>query len=416
MQFWTSKYSFVILVAHMRSDFPLLQKQPELVYLDSAATSLKPQPVLDAMNEYYTGFSANIHRGLYDLSERATVAYEGARETVREFINAKQAHEIIFTRGTTEAINGLAQSWGRQFVREGDEILTTVLEHHSNLVPWQMLAREKKCALKHIDVNDDGTLREEQFLKLLSRQTRLLTITHVSNALGTIVPLRKIIQQAHAAGIKVLVDAAQSAPHMPLDVQYLDADFVVFSGHKMCGPTGIGVLYMKERVQEKLELPWHFGGGMIKEVHLKKSTFQKAPNKFEAGTPPIAEAIGLAAAMRYLQSIGMNKIRDHEKQLLHYALKTLGAIDGVQLYGPNNPAMQSGVLSFGIEGIHPHDIAEILNEDNIAVRAGHHCCMPLMERLNLPATVRASFYLYNTEQDIDRLAAGLRNVKKIFKS
>jgi cysteine desulfurase/selenocysteine lyase len=378
-----------------KQDFPIFEEKPNLTYLDSAATSLKPKIVIDAVSSYYGKYSANVHRGIYQLSEEATAAFEGARKTVQQFINAKSEKEIIFTRGTTEGINMVAQGWGNDFLKSGDEIILTVLEHHSNVVPWQMIAKRKNCAIKYLDVDDRGVLRTDQLSKLLTRRTKMIALTHVSNGIGVINPLKPIIQKAHAIGAKVLVDAAQSAPHMGIDVQYLDCDFLAFSGHKMCGPTGIGVLYGKEKILEAMN-PFLGGGDMILEVTKTSSTWNELPYKFEAGTPPIGEVIGLGAAIQYLQSIGMANIRAHEKKLLGAALQTLSKIPGVKFYGPCDPEIQGGVLSFTIEGVHPHDIASIFDSEQIAIRAGHHCNMLLMERFGIAATARASFYLYNT--------------------
>lgn len=398
----------------IKQDFPIFETRPNLVYLDSAATALKSKAVIDAISDYYGKYSANVHRGIYQLSEEATAAFEGARKTVQQFINAKSDREIIFTRGGTEAINMVAQGWGSQFLKSGDEIILTVLEHHSNVVPWQMIAKKKNCIIKYIDVDDRGVLRTEQLSKLLTRRTKIIALTHVSNGIGVINALKPIIQKAHAIGAKVLVDAAQSAPHMGLDVQYLDCDFLALSGHKMCGPTGIGVLYAKEKILEEMN-PFLGGGDMILEVTKTSSTWNEIPWKFEAGTPPIAEAIGLGAAINYLQSIGMANIRAHEKKLLGCAIAELSKIPGVKLYGPSDPEIQGGVLSFTIEGVHPHDIASIFDADGIAIRAGHHCNMLLMERFGIPATARASFYIYNTEDDVEKLVQAVLKVIKIFK-
>lgn len=397
-----------------KRDFPIFEEKPEITYLDSAATSLKPKVVIDAVSNYYGKYSANVHRGIYQLSEEATAAFEGARKIVQKFINAKSEKEIIFTRGGTEAINMVAQGWGAQYLKSGDEIILTVLEHHSNIVPWQMIAKKKNCAIKYLEVDDRGVLRIDQLSKLLTRRTRMIAFTHVSNGIGVINPLKPIIQKAHAIGAKVLVDAAQSAPHIGIDVQYLDCDFLAFSGHKMCGPTGIGVLYAKEKILEGMN-PFLGGGDMILEVTKTSSTWNELPYKFEAGTPPIAEAIGLGAAINYLQSIGMANIRAHEKKLLAYAIAELSKIPGVKLYGPCDPEIQAGVLSFTINGIHPHDIASIFDSEQIAIRAGHHCNMLLMERFGIPATARASFYVYNTEEDVEELVKGIGKVKKIFR-
>lgn len=396
-----------------RDDFPIFKAQPNLVYLDNAATSQKPKCVIDAMDDYYMHYSSNVHRGLYDLSEKATKAYEDARKTVKDFIGAASEKEIIFTRGTTEALNVVAQGWGRQFLKAGDEIILTILEHHSTIVPWQMIAKEKHCIIKFIALDNHGALKREQLNKLLTRRTKIIALSHISNALGTITPLKPLIQKAHAIGAKVVIDAAQSVPHLPLDVQYLDCDFLAFSGHKMCGPTGIGVLYAKEKILREMH-PFLGGGDMIIEVHKTHSEWNDIPWKFEAGTPPIAEAIGLARAITYLREIGMGTIRSHEKKLLSFALAEFKKIPEISIFGPADPELQSGIISFGMKGIHPHDIAAILNENHIAIRAGHHCCMPLMEELKVSGTARVSFYFYNNEADIERLIEGIKKVKKVF--
>lgn len=397
-----------------KKDFPIFKRQKDLIYLDSAATSLKPQCVIDAVSDYYTNYSSNVHRGLYKLSEKATEAYENARKTVCSFINAKSEKEIIFTSGATAAINMIAQGWGSQNLKSGDEIILTILEHHSNIVPWQIIAKKKNCMIKFLDIDKNGILKLDQLNKLLTKKTKIIAVSHVSNALGTINPLKVITQKAHAVGAKVLVDAAQSAPHMPIDVQHLDCDFLVFSAHKMCGPTGIGVLFAKQKILVGME-PFLGGGDMIIEVHKTHAKWNDLPWKFEAGTPAIAQAIGFAVAIKYLQKIGMKRVREHEKQLLAYAIQKLRKISNVKLFGPCNPEIQSGVLSFNIAGVHSHDVAAILDQENIAIRAGHHCCMPLMERLKIPATCRVSFYIYNTEKDIEKLAAAIIAVKKLFK-
>ncbi|MBI2453630.1 cysteine desulfurase [Candidatus Peregrinibacteria bacterium] len=396
-----------------RSDFPIFHSQPELVYLDSAATALKPRLVLEALFSYYTEYPANVHRGLYDMSEKATAAYEEARRKVRDFIHAKSEKEIIFTRGATEGLNLIALGWGGQFLKSGDEIILSILEHHSNIVPWQLIAKKKNAAIKYLDIDESGALKTEQLNKLLSKRTRIISMSHVSNALGTISNLKPVIQKAHAVGAKVAVDAAQSAPHIPLDVQYLDADFLVFSGHKLGGPTGIGVLYVKEKILETME-PLFGGGDMIREVTKTRATWNDVPWKFEAGTPPIAGAIGLGAAVAYLKNIGASAMRTHEKKLMHPALALLKKTPGVRIFGPGDAERQTAVISFAMDGIHPHDIAALLNESHIAIRAGHHCCMPLMERLGVPATARISFFIYNTEDDIAKLERGLWKVKKTF--
>lgn len=396
-----------------KKDFSIFKKNPGLVYLDSAATSLKPQCVIDAMNDYYSNYPANVHRGLYDLSAKATAAYESAREIAREFINAASTKEVIFTHGATEAINMVAQSWGAQNLKSGDEAILTILEHHSNIVPWQMVAKKTNCAIRFADIDNNGVLNLEQFSKLLSRRTKIVAMSHVSNALGTINPIKTVIQKAHAVGAKVLIDAAQSAPHLPLDVQQLDCDFLVFSGHKMCGPTGIGILYAKEKILENMR-PVFGGGDMISEVYTTHSKWNELPWKFEAGTPAIAEAIGLGEAIKYLQKIELENIKKHDAKLLRYAIARLQKIPEVELFGPCDPKIQSGILAFNITGIHPHDVAEILNGENIAARAGHHCCMPLMKRLGVSATIRVSFYIYNEEKDVDKLVCGIKKAKTIF--
>lgn len=401
-------------VANSKQDFPIFREHPNLVYLDSAATALKPKQVIDAVSGYYSKYSANVHRGLYDISEKATAAYEGSRKTVQKFLRAKSEKEIIFTHGATEAINLVAHAWGRKFIKSGDEIILTILEHHSNIVPWQLLAKEKNCAIKFLGIDENGALKLKDLSKLLSRRTKLISLAHVANALGTINPLKPIIQKAHAANAKIFVDAAQSAPHIPLDVQYLDCDFLAFSGHKLGGPTGIGALYVKKKLLEDMN-PFMSGGDMIREVTETRASWNELPWKFEAGTPAIAEAIGLAAAIEYVNAIGLTNIRIHEKRLLAFAIKSLNKIPGVKLFGPSDPETQSGIISFTLDGVHPHDIATILDEDNIAIRAGHHCCMPLMERLKIPATARASFWVYNNEDDIEKLVKGIEKIKRIFR-
>lgn len=398
----------------VKKDFPIFTANPLFVYLDSAATALKPRCVIDAVTDYYENYPANVHRGMYRMSEKATEKYEGARKTAQKFINAKSEKEIIFTSGTTMAINMIAKGWGAQNLKSGDEIILSVMEHHSNIVPWQMIAKEKKCVLKYADMDKNRILKIGQFTKLLTKRTKLVAITHVSNALGTINPLKLIIQKAHSVGARALVDAAQSAPHLPIDVQYLDCDFLAFSGHKMCGPTGIGVLYAKEKILASME-PFFGGGNMITEVLKNKSRHNELPWKFEAGTPPIAEAIGLARAIEYLEKIGMNEIREHEKKLLRFAIAELKKMPCVTIFGPCNPEIQSGIVSFNVNRVHPHDVATILDSDSIAIRAGHHCCMPLMEKLKTPATCRVSFYIYNSEEDVIKLIKGINKIKKLFK-
>lgn len=398
----------------IRKQFPLLMANPTLHYLDSAATSLKPQCVLDTMNEYYTQYSANVHRGLYDLSERATKAYEDAREIVGQFLNAKSSREIIFTSGTTHSINLVAQAWGRQNIRQGDEIVVTTLEHHSNLVPWQQLAKETGAKLIFWEAKKDGTLDAVDANNFLTRKTKLLAVTHISNVLGTLTPLKQVLQKAYVFGAKTMVDCAQSAPRLPIDVQILDCDFLAFSGHKAYGPTGIGVLYVKEKYYENMK-PLFTGGGMIREVERHTTTWNDAPWKFEAGTPPIAEAIGLGRALKFIKECGLSAIHSHEKALTNLCLAELQKISGVKILGPGEAGSHESIISFTLDGVHPHDVATLLNEKNIAVRAGHHCCMPLMKAMEVPATTRVSFGMYNTEADVHAFIEGMKFVKEKFR-
>ncbi len=403
-------------IAKIRADFPVLEREVRpgirLVYLDSTATSQKPEAVLKAMDEFYRKMNANIHRGVHTLAEEATAAYEEARQRIAHFIGAKHAREIIFTRNATEAINLVAYSWGRKYLQQGDVIILTEMEHHSNLVPWQILAEERSLRLEFIPVTADGLLDMEIFTKLLELQPKLVAFTAMSNVLGTITPAKEIIQLAHQAGALTLVDGAQSVPHLPVNVQELDVDFLAFSGHKMCGPTGIGVLYGRETLLQTM-LPFLGGGDMIRRVYLRSFTPNELPHKFEAGTPAIAEAVGLGAAVGYLENIGMDKIKAHEHELIAYALERLSEIPGLTVLGPTADK-KGGVASFSISGIHPHDVAQILDRYGIAVRAGHHCAMPLHDKFNLPATTRASFYLYNTKDEIDQLAMALGQVIKLL--
>ena len=402
----------------IREDFPILKRVingKPLAYLDNAATAQKPTEVIDTLDRYYREHNANIYRGIYRISEEATAAHEEARAKIAHFINARDSREIIFVRGTTEAINLLAYAWGRPNIQLGDGIMLTEMEHHSNIVPWQLLAREKGATLKYVGISDDGHLLKEDFRQHLEGGgIRLFAIAHVSNVLGTINPVRELIRDAHKYGCRVLVDAAQSVPHMPLDVQDLDCDFLAFSGHKMCGPTGIGVLYAKRELLESMT-PYQGGGEMIREVHMYDSSWKDPPYKFEAGTTNIAGAIGLGAAVDYLSKIGLRNIRTHEHELTEYALERLGSMRGMKIYGPKDSNLGGGVVSFNLADIHAHDIASLLDEDGIAVRSGHHCAQPLMERLGVPATTRASFYLYNMEEEIDRLASSLERAGRIFK-
>ncbi|MFO7625100.1 MAG: cysteine desulfurase [Anaerolineales bacterium] len=403
-------------VERIRADFPILQRQARpgtpLVYLDSTATSQKPLQVIQAMDEYYRANNANIHRGIHTLAEEATAAYEGARERIARFIQAPSPRQVIFTRNTTESINLVAFSWGRAKLNSGDVIVLTEMEHHSNLVPWQMLAAEKDLRLEFIPVTPQGLLDLDAYRGLLELEPKLVSFTHMSNVLGTINPAKEIIQLAHAAGAITLVDGAQSVPHFAVSVQDLDADFLAFSAHKMLGPTGIGVLYGRKSILEKMP-PYMGGGDMIKRVSLRSFVPNSLPHKFEAGTPAIAEAVGLGAAVDYLSSTGMDEIAQHEHDLTAYAIERLEEVPGVWIFGP--PAQdKGGVVSFTFEGVHPHDVSQILDSQGVAVRAGHHCAMPLHEKFNLPATARASFYLYNTQAEVDRLVEGLYQVRAIF--
>jgi cysteine desulfurase / selenocysteine lyase len=401
-------------VEKIRKDFPILKTKVHghpLVYLDNAATSQKPQSVIDALVRYYESENANIHRGVHYLSQIATEAFEQARETVRAFVNAARASEIIFTRGTTEAINLVAQSYGRANVGAGDEVLITAMEHHSNIVPWQMLCEEKGAKLRVAPMNDEGELVLEEFRKLLNPRTKVVAVGHVSNALGTINPLKQMIAMAHALGIPVVVDGAQAVPHLAVDVQDLDADFYTFSGHKMYGPTGIGVLYGKTALLEAMP-PYQGGGDMISSVTFEKTTYNKLPHKFEAGTPDVAGVVGLKAAIEYMNGVGIATIAAHEHELLEYATNVIGALPGVRLIGTARE--KASVLSFVLDEVHPHDIGTILDQEGIAVRTGHHCAQPVMERFHIPATVRASFAVYNTQAEVDALARAIEKVHEVF--
>jgi len=401
-------------VRKIREDFPILKQKMHgkpLVYLDNAATSQKPQAVIDALVNYYTQYNANIHRGVYLLSERSTQAYEDARVKLQRFLNAAEAREIVYVRGSTEGINLVAQTYGRQHISAGDEILITAMEHHSNIVPWQMLCEEKGCRLRVGPMNDRGELILDEFEKLINDRTRLVSVAHVSNALGTINPVKQIVEMAHARNIPVLIDGAQAAPHMKIDVRALDCDFYAISGHKLFGPTGIGALYGKASLLESVP-PYQGGGDMILNVTFEKTIYNHIPNKFEAGTPNIAAAIGWGAALDYLTRVGMENVSSYEHALLTYATEALGQIPGVRLIGTARE--KAGVISFLLEGIHPHDVGTVLDQEGIAVRTGHHCAQPVMERFGVPATVRASLAFYNTKQEINALAAGLEHVKAMF--
>ena len=401
-------------VEKVRADFPILNERVHgrpLVYLDSAATSQKPDSVIQAIANYYRFDNANIHRGVHLLSQRATDAYEGTRAAAQRFINARSASEIVYVRGTTEAINLVAQTYGRGHVRRGDEVLITAMEHHSNIVPWQMLCEETGATLRVAPIDDRGELRLDEYEKLLGPSTRMAAISHVSNALGTVNPLKEMIRMAHARGVPVLVDGAQAVPHMRVDVQDLDCDFYAFSAHKMYGPTGIGVLYGKSELLEAMA-PWQGGGDMISSVTFEKTTYNKVPHKFEAGTPDIAGVVGLGAAIAYIESIGIDTIGAHEHELLLYGTERLEATPGVRLIGTADK--KASVLSFVLENIHPHDIGTILDQEGIAVRTGHHCAQPVMDFFCIPATVRASLAVYNTREEIDALISGIERVKEML--
>lgn len=400
----------------IKSDFPILDREVHpgvpLIYLDSAATSQKPRQVISAMSEHYQHSNANIHRGIHVLAEESTGQYEDTRQKVADFINAAKAKEIIFTRNTTESINLVAYSWARANLSSGDVIILTEMEHHSNIIPWQILASERDVRLEFISVTDEGLLDMQSYEKLLELNPKLVAFTSMSNVLGTITPAKEIVSLAHAAGALALIDAAQAVPHFPVDVQNLDADFMAFSSHKMCGPTGLGILYGKQELLEAMP-PFLGGGEMIKRVELRSFTTNDLPHKFEAGTPAIAEVIGLGAAIDYLNAIGMDAVAEHEQLLTAYALDRLEEVPGIWLFGPS-AEHKGGVAAFTFAGVHPHDVSQILDRDGIAVRAGHHCAMPLHDKFSIPATARASFYIYNTTDDIDRLIEGLYKVKEIF--
>ena len=401
----------------IRDDFPILGQEingHRLVYLDSASSSQKPAVVIDAVADYYREYNANVHRGIYTIGEKATAAYEAARVRVAQFINAPDSHEVIFTRNATEAINLVAYSWGRRNIDRSDVIVLTEMEHHANLVPWQLLVQERDGDLEFVPITDEGILRLDVFEVLLRLRPKLVAFTHVSNTLGTINPVREMAEMAHAAGALVLIDGAQAVPHVPVDIQALGADFYAFSGHKMLGPMGSGALWARRELLDAMP-PFLAGGEMIREVHLRRSDFNEIPWKFEAGTPAVADAIGLGVAAEYLGALGMDAVREHERDLVAYALETLPrVVPEIALYGPLDPALRGGVIPFNLPGIHPHDVAQVLDRFGIAVRAGHHCTMPLHERLDLAATARASFNVYSTREDIDALAAGLREVQKVF--
>jgi cysteine desulfurase/selenocysteine lyase len=398
-------------VATIRKDFPIFETG--IAYLDSANTSQRPRQVTGAMMEYFEKFNSNIHRAAYKIAEEATERYEATREKVRDFINAASTKEIIYTRGTTEAINLVAYSWGRKHIRQGDLIVLTIIEHHSNIVPWQILAAEKGATIEYVDIDERGELRLDQFHKLLERSPKLVAFGQVSNALGTINPVVEMVAAAKAAGATVLVDGAQGASHQGVDVRALGCDFYAFSGHKMLGPTGAGILYGRRELLEGMD-PFMSGGDMIKTVRVEGTTYHDLPWKFEAGTQAIAEVIGLGAAVDYLSALGMDAVRAHEREITEYAYEALSDLEGLTLYGPP-PSRRAGVISFSVEGIHPHDLATIADRDQVCLRAGHHCAMPLMTRLGVAATARASFYVYTQKDEVDRLVGSIKEAQRIFK-
>ena len=403
----------------LRNDFPVLERKvrdgKKLVYLDNAATTQKPIQVIDAISDYYKNNNSNIHRAVHALAEESTEAFEQTRDKVAEFLNTKDSQEIIFVKGTTEAINLVANAWGRDNVKEGDIIVTTEYEHHSNIVPWQLLTQDKKAQLKYIDIDDNGELMIDQLDEYLSTgKVKLVAFSHVSNVLGTITPAKEIISKCKNAGVKTLIDGAQAVPHMKVDLTELDCDFYAFSAHKMLGPTGVGVLWAKKEILEKMT-PYQGGGDMIREVHKYETTWNDLPYKFEAGTPNIADVIGFKTAIEYLQKIGMENIRNHELELTKYALEQMEKVPGITLYGTKEPKKRGGVVSFNFNDVHPHDVGTIVDKDGVAIRSGHHCAQVLMEKLNVAATNRASFYIYTTKEEIDALITALQNVAKVFK-
>lgn len=399
----------------VRKDFPILERTmagKPLVYLDSAVTSQKPRQVIEALSDFYENHNANVHRGIYPLGEEATAAYEGAREKVAAFVGAPDPNSIVFTRGTTESINLVAHGWGRKFLREGDEIVLTEMEHHSNIVPWQLCARDTGAVLKYVPITDDGLLELDDVRSTVSERTKLVGVTGQSNVLGTLTPLREIAEIAHDVGAKVLVDGAQFVSHNPVNVSELDVDFLTFSGHKMLGPTASGGLYGRRELLEEMD-PFLGGGEMIQEVFPDRSTFKEPPWKFEAGTPAIAQAVGLGAAVDYLEDLGMKNVREHERELAAYALKRLGET-GARIFGPMDPDLRGGAVSFWFKDVHPHDLATILGQEGVAIRAGHHCAQILMRRLGVPATARASFYVYTLPEEIDALVEALARAEEVF--
>ena len=406
-------------ILKIREDFPILKRKingnKTLVYLDNAATTQKPISVINAILDYYTNYNSNIHRAVHQMAEEATLAFESTRQKVAKFINARLVDEIIFTRNATEAINLVSYSWGRPNVSKNDIIVISEMEHHSNIVPWQILADEKGAIVDYIGVDNDGYLDMTQYEEIIqSNRVKLVSISQMSNVLGTIVPIEKIITKAHNKGIPVLVDGAQSVPHMPVDVQRMNCDFMVFSAHKMLGPTGVGVLYVKREILDKMK-PFIGGGDMIKEVHKHGTIYNDLPYRFEGGTPNIADVIGFGSAIDYLNKVRMDKVRQHEIDITSYAIKAVTDVKGVTLYGPHNPNHRGGVVSFNISDIHPHDLATIMNEQGVAIRSGHHCAQILMERLNVSATSRTSFYIYNTKEEVDIFINALNYARRLFK-
>ena len=403
----------------IRKDFPVLDRRvrddKKLVYLDNAATTQKPNQVIDAISDYYKNHNSNIHRAVHALAEESTEAFEHTRDKVAEFLNIQDPQEVIFTKGTTEAINLVANAWGRDNVKEGDIIVTTEYEHHSNIVPWQLLTQDKKAQLKYIDIDDNGELKLEQLDEYLATgKVKLVACSHTSNVLGTISPVKEIVSKCKNADVKILIDGAQAVPHMNVDLSDLDCDFYAFSAHKMLGPTGVGVLWAKKEILQKMT-PYQGGGDMIREVHKYETTWNDLPYKFEAGTPNIADVIGFKNAIEYLQKIGMENVREHEKELTKYALERMEKISGITLYGVKDVEKRGGVISFNFNDVHPHDVGTIIDKDGVAIRSGHHCAQVLMEKLNVAATNRASFYVYTTKEEIDALISSLENVAKVFK-
>ena len=411
--------SIELSIENIRKDFPILKRKVRdnkpLVYLDNASTTQKPKQVIDAITNYYNNYNANIHRSVYSIAEEATEAYEKVRDKVAKFLNISKREEIIFVRGTTEGINLVAYAWGRKHIKEGDIIVTTEYEHHSNIVPWQLLVKEKGAKLEYIEINDNGELILDQLDKYLATgKVKLVVFSLMSNVLGTISDAEKIISKCHEAGVKTLVDAAQAVPHMSVDVSKLGCDFFAFSAHKMLGPTGIGVLWVRKSVLETMD-PFHGGGDMIREVHKYETTWNDLPYKFEAGTPNIAGVIGFGSAIDYLSQLGMETVRKHEMELTQYALDKMSQIKGIVIYGPKDVSKRGGVISFNFHDVHPHDVATIVDREGIAIRSGHHCAQVLMEKLDVAATNRASFYIYNTKQDVDKLIQSLGKVSELFK-